>query len=155
MDTIFFMSRIQMAATLRSVNILVQDKRGKSLLQMRDGAASVSPLVWSLWGGAVEENDRGPRECAARELGEELGIEAQAHDFEIVGSRESTTQIALLVRYVRPVHWGGFMVHEGAGAGFFWREEIAQLPMSRTLRHYLENSPSLFGASSKFDAESD
>jgi 8-oxo-dGTP pyrophosphatase MutT (NUDIX family) len=135
-----------MALTLRSVNILVRDKSGKTLLQMRDSAATTAPLTWSLWGGAVDSEDAGPYECAARELGEELGIHAQADDFTLVGERRSTTQLALLVCYRHPVQWGNFTVNEGAGAGFFWRGEIELLATSGTLRYYLENYTALFAA---------
>ncbi|QBQ98160.1 NUDIX domain-containing protein [Paraburkholderia pallida] len=137
-----------MALTLRSVNILVRDESGKTLLQMRDGAASLAPLTWSLWGGAVDADDRGPYECAAREFREELGVDAKPDDFKLVASRQSTTQLALLVSYVRPMRWGEFCVNEGAGAGFFWRDEIERLPTSVALRHYLDKYTELFFAKS-------
>lgn len=133
-----------MALTSFGVKILVRDQDGKTLLQMRDGVASISPLTWSLWGGAIDAQDRSPFECAARELGEELGIRAQPEDFALVDTHRSTLQSALLVAYVRPVQWGEFTVGEGAGAGFFWRDEIEKLALSATLRHYLNQYAELF-----------
>ncbi|SSW65043.1 hypothetical protein AGI3411_01926 [Achromobacter agilis] len=111
---------------------------------MRDGDAPSSPLVWSLWGGAIDADDAGPYECAARELAEELGVSANPGDFVHVGTRQSSTQIALLLHYLHPLDWGRFLVKEGAGAGFFWREEIESIPISASLRYYLDRCASAF-----------
>ena len=111
---------------------------------MRNGDARSSPLVWSLWGGAIDPDDAGPYECAARELREELCVSARPSDFVHIGTRQSSTQIALLLHYLHPLDWGGFLVKEGAGAGFFWREEIESIPISASLRYYLDSCAAAF-----------
>jgi 8-oxo-dGTP pyrophosphatase MutT (NUDIX family) len=113
---------------------------------MRDGSAPKAPLTWSLWGGAFEPDDLGPCECAARELREELGIDAHPTDFTLVGTRSSSTQKAVLMRYAPPLGWRDFSVNEGAGAGFFWRDEIERLSVSIPLRYYFDNYTALFAA---------
>lgn len=130
---------------ITTVNILVRDRVGRALLQMRDGAAPVGPLTWSFWGGAVEPGDTDPMHTALRELEEELGIAAHPADFTEIGRRKgSDGQEAPLMLLHRAVEWGDFRVQEGAGAAYFHLEEIRQLPVSRTVSWYLANQPSVF-----------
>ena len=76
--------------SVRSVNILVRDCHRRSLLQFRDAATSAFPLTWGLWGGGIAATDDSPAHCAARELAEELAINAKPDDFTLVGARHST-----------------------------------------------------------------
>ncbi|SAI28096.1 NUDIX hydrolase YfcD [Bordetella ansorpii] len=130
---------------ITTVNILVRDRLGRVLLQMRDGAASLGPLTWSFWGGGVEPIDPDYLHTASRELEEELGIAANPADFTEIGRRKgSDGQEAPLMLLRRSVEWGDFRVQEGAGAGYFHLEEIRQLPVSRTVSWYLTNQPAVF-----------
>lgn len=137
-----------MIPQLKSVNLIVQGKDGRILLQMRDGKAKKAPLLWSLWGGAIDAADAGPLAAAVREIKEELGIDAQESEFEIIGSRNSLSQTALLMRYRPPVAWSSFSLGEGAGAGFFWSEDIAQLPIAKPLKEFFALYPGAFPSSS-------
>lgn len=128
-----------MALVLRSVNIVVRCPEGRTLLQMRDGNAVAQPLLWSFWGGAINERDDGSGAAAARELAEEAGIAAHASDFELLAERRSSTQIAHLVLLRKPVGWRDLDIREGAGAGFFWARDMAQLPVTRAVRYHLEH----------------
>jgi 8-oxo-dGTP pyrophosphatase MutT (NUDIX family) len=131
---------------ITNISILVRDRLGRSLLQMRDSAAANGPLAWSFWGGALEPEDPDHRHAAARELEEELGIVAHAADFIEIGRRTgSDGQEAPLMLLPRPVEWGEFRVLEGAGAGYFRVHEIRQLPVTRSLAWYLANKPDVFG----------
>ncbi|WP_250508295.1 MULTISPECIES: NUDIX hydrolase [unclassified Caballeronia] len=130
---------------LSSVNIVVRDSRGRTLLQMRDSAARSSPLMWGFWGGAVDADDESAHHAAARELSEELCVCAQRSDFEPIGERvDSRGRLAALFLYRPSVHWEDIRVNEGAGAGFFWREEINRLPVSNAVAWYLERCPRIF-----------
>ena len=129
---------------VRSVNILVRDGRGRTLLQFRDASAPTYPLVWGFWGGGMSLDDATPADCAVRELREELNLEAATTDFTQVGVRTSTTGDAWLMLFGRPVEWGQFEVREGAGAGFFFRGELLRLSVSRPLADHLRTAPELF-----------
>ncbi|WP_186332297.1 NUDIX domain-containing protein [Bordetella genomosp. 13] len=130
---------------ITNISILVRDRLGRSLLQMRDSAAPIGPLAWSFWGGAVEPADADHRHTASRELQEELGIAALPADFIEIGRRTgSDGQEAPLMLLPRPVEWGDFRVMEGAGAGYFHLAEIRQLPVTRSVAWYLANKPDVF-----------
>ena len=130
---------------VRSVNILVRDSRERTLLQMRDASTSTFPLLWAFWGGATSPQDASPAHCAARELREELELDATPGDFSKAGVRTSSRGEAWLMLYRPAVEWGGFRVREGAGAAFFWRGEIERLPLSKPVADHLRTDPQLFG----------
>jgi 8-oxo-dGTP pyrophosphatase MutT (NUDIX family) len=130
---------------ITNVGILVRDRLGRTLLQMRDSNAANGPLAWSFWGGAKEREDADHFHTAARELEEELGIVARPADFIEIGRRTgSDGQEAPLMLLRRAVEWGDFRVFEGAGAGYFHLEEIRQLPITKAVAWYLANKPDVF-----------
>jgi 8-oxo-dGTP pyrophosphatase MutT (NUDIX family) len=132
---------------ITNISILVRDRKGRTLLQMRDSNARIGPLAWSFWGGAVEPEDVDHRHTAARELEEELGIVALPADFIEIGRRTgSDGQEAPLMLLPRSIEWGDFRVLEGAGAGYFKLDEIRQLPVTRSLAWYLANKPDVFAS---------
>lgn len=138
---------------ITNVSILVRDRSGRSLLQMRDGAAPNGPLAWSFWGGAVEPGDADHWHAAARELDEELGVVARPAEFIEIGRRTgSDGQEAPLLLLPRPVEWGDFRVREGAGAGYFHLDEIRQLPVTRSVAWYLANRPGVFASTGQIGA---
>ncbi len=130
---------------ITNISILVRDRTGRPLLQMRDSGATLGPLCWSFWGGAVEAHDSDHHHTAARELEEELGIVATPADFvEIARRTGGDGYEAALLLLPRPVEWGDFRVMEGAGAGYFQLHEIRQLPVTRSLAWYLAHRPDVF-----------
>jgi 8-oxo-dGTP pyrophosphatase MutT (NUDIX family) len=129
---------------VRSVNVLVRDASGRTLLQFRDGSTKTFPLLWGFWGGRMDAADASPAHCAARELEEELTLSAAPSDFVKVGVRTSSLGEAWLLRFGKPVEWGMFRVREGAGAAFLWRREILRLPLSKPVAEHLRTDPDLF-----------
>lgn len=130
---------------ITNVGILVRDRLGRALLQMRDSKAPNGPLTWSFWGGGMEPEDADHWHTASRELAEELGIAALPADFTEIGRRTgSDGQEAPLMLLRRPIEWGDFRVLEGAGAGYFELDEIRQLPVTRSVAWYLANRPDVF-----------
>jgi 8-oxo-dGTP pyrophosphatase MutT (NUDIX family) len=118
--------------------LLIKNREGKILLQMRDNNPGVvSPLTWDFFGGACEGNET-PAQGAAREMREELGIEATPEDFQEVGSLITHGIDEHLLAFGRPLEWGDFKIYEGAGAGFFNHKDIALLPLSPPVRALLE-----------------
>jgi len=131
--------------TLSSVNILVRDAMQRTLLQMRDSAAASSPLLWGFWGGAIDPTDANPFHAAARELNEELGLACAPEDFTLLAERcDSRGRIAQLMLYKPTPSWKDIEINEGAGAGFFWRSEIAALPVAASVTWHLAHYPQLF-----------
>ncbi|WP_179283943.1 MULTISPECIES: NUDIX domain-containing protein [Alcaligenaceae] len=130
---------------ITNISILVRDRAGRALLQMRDSAATLGPLCWSFWGGSVEPEDADHTHTASRELEEELGIAASPAEFIEIGRRTGGDgQEAPLMLLPRPVEWGDFRVLEGAGAGYFTLPEIRQLPVTRSLAWYLAHRADVF-----------
>jgi 8-oxo-dGTP pyrophosphatase MutT (NUDIX family) len=132
-------------SVVRSVNVLVRDARGRTLLQFRDAFTQTFPLLWDFWGGRMAPIDASPAHCAARELREELALDAASTDMVKVGVRTSSKGEAWLMRFAKPVEWGTFRVCEGAGAAFLWRHEILRLPLSKPVAEHLQTDPDLFG----------
>lgn len=122
----------------QSVNILVRHVDSRVLLQFRDGRAPAFPLCWGLWGGAFEASETDPAVCAARELSEELSINAMPEKFTKIGERRSSNHIAWFMLYVLTVDWSDIDLQEGAGAGFFWHHEILKLRQARQLTEILD-----------------
>lgn len=130
---------------IKSVNILVRDAIGRTLLQIRNEDARTAPLLWGFWGGAVDVSDTGPDHAAARELGEELGVDASPDQFAVLAQRgRAAGHLAALLLYTPPLAWSDIRVCEGAGAGFFWRRELLRLPLARPVAWYLEHNPEFF-----------
>lgn len=60
----------------QAVMVLLVDRQGRLLLQLRDEHAPVAPNQWSLPGGSVESGET-PEEGARRELLEETGLRVE------------------------------------------------------------------------------
>lgn len=130
--------------SFKSVNILLRGADGRTLLQMRDGAGA-GALTWGFWGGGVEASDVSLADCAVRELGEELRLEALPQDFAFLSFRgRRAGHLAALLLYRRSVAWTEIDVREGAGAGFFWRSELLRIDVSQAVREHLMARPDLF-----------
>jgi 8-oxo-dGTP pyrophosphatase MutT (NUDIX family) len=131
--------------TLASVNVIVRDAAGRTLLQMRDSQTRISPLLWGFWGGAVDVSDESAHDAAARELSEELCVPAASADFLSLGRRvDSRRRLAELLLYRPPLSWKQICICEGAGAAFFWRREMRNLPLTNSVAWYLDRKPEFF-----------
>ena len=110
-----------------SVNTVIMDEAGKYLLQMRNSNAGIcDPLKWCFFGGGLEEEES-PIVGAMRETREELGIAVPEDEFNVVGKLAYGTGVVYLVRLRRAIAWPDIVVQEGAGAGFFTKEEILNI----------------------------
>lgn len=122
-----------------SVNTVITNGDGKYLLQMRDSTPGIcNPMKWNFFGGKIEE-EKDVRVAAARELAEELAIKTDPATFEYLGEiASSEDSIVHVVRYSNPVEWQHINVQEGAGAGFFTKDEILQIPITHATRAIVE-----------------
>jgi len=113
--------------------IIFRNREGKILLQFRNSGAFHNPLNWSFFGGLTDHPDELPLQGVIREVKEELGIDLKESDVSLLCERfwinENTKdeQTVFLYEAVEPIDWKDFDLHEGAGAAFFTKEEIAKL----------------------------
>ena len=122
----------------QAVCLLIRNAEGKFLLHMRDNSPGIyAPLTWSFFGGGVDEGEE-VVQAAKRELLEELGIDADMQDFIPMGSFEHREIDEHLVSFTPTVDWGQFKVFEGAGAGFFLREDFEKITTSSILKAHAE-----------------
>ena len=123
----------------KSVNTIIQNKTGKYLIQIRDGTEGIcNPLKWNFFGGNVSDSED-PIMGAVRETKEELGIEIEPSDFELLGKlRPREDRLVHVVRYRQPVEWQDIAVQEGAGAGYFTKDELLRLDITDATRMLAE-----------------
>jgi 8-oxo-dGTP pyrophosphatase MutT (NUDIX family) len=120
----------------RCAGLIILNSQGEYLLQMRDDTPGIaSPLCWDFFGGGIEEGEDA-RQAAAREMLEEIGVEALSDELALDFSGMVNDVEEHLFRLSRTVEWGDFKVFEGAGAGFFTPAEIAKLPCSAPVGAY-------------------
>ena len=86
----------------------------------------------------MEENEN-PIVAAQRELNEEIGIAGSEEDFLLLGDMNYDDGIVFFVRYKPNVEWKDIDVREGAGAGFFTKEEISALNVTDQAKLLVEH----------------
>jgi len=119
-------------------SVLIQNAAGKYLLQFRDGTAGINnPLTWNFFGGGAEDEEDA-LSCAAREMAEELCVSAPTDHFELLADEVVDGVQEALVRYKYPLEWTDVDIQEGAGGGFFTREEALQIPLTPLARVWVE-----------------
>lgn len=120
-------------AIQKSVNTVISNEQGKFLLQMRDGTQGIcNPLQWNFFGGTIDENED-PLLGAIREAEEELGIYLEAKDCVLMGElHPKPDRLVYIVQLKQPLEWGGFTLREGAGAGYFTKEELLKINITPT-----------------------
>ena len=132
----------------RSVAVFIlQDSRGRVLLQHKAKDSKVLPNQWAFFGGGIDAGET-PEKAVAREAKEELGIDLKDVD--------------LLGRYVAPFEGGlweqfvfiGELAHtpeelrqqqtEGQGMGLFARDELTGLGLNTHIRKILDDAFAMF-----------
>lgn len=123
----------------KSVNTIIQNSAGKYLLQIRDGTEGIcNPLKWNFFGGSLIDNED-PVAGAIRETQEELGIVVEPDDFDLVGElRPREDRLVFVIQYKQPAEWQDITVQEGAGAGYFTKDEILRIDITDATRMLAE-----------------
>lgn len=101
-------------------HVLVRDRAGRFLLQLRDQVAGIAfPGWWSLFGGGLEGTED-LRLAACRELLEETGLTAPPEALRPFGRAISSWGSKRLRLYVYAWDWAGSSadIRVGEGAGF-------------------------------------
>ena len=121
-----------------SVNTIIQNDEGKYLLQMRDGTEGIcNPLRWNFFGGGIKGINL--LEEFARELKEELGVVVNIYELNLVGDvvDENGNKVHL-AKCKKNLNWNDITVLEGAGAGFFTKDEILKINITPTTKQITE-----------------
>ena len=106
---------------------------------MRDGSEGIcNPLKWNFFGGGLTE-DEDPIVGAVRETKEELNIYAGSEYFNLVGElRPKDDRAVYVVHYNKPVEWSDITVQEGAGAGYFTKDELFRIAITDATKMLIE-----------------
>lgn len=119
----------------KSVNTIIQNSAGKYLLQVRDGTEGIcNPLKWNFFGGGLSD-DEDPLMGAARETWEELSVQVKPSYFELLGDLQpQQDRFVYAVRCKQLVEWQDITVKEGAGAGYFTKDELFKIDITDNTR---------------------
>lgn len=114
----------------KTVNIVIKNKKGQYLLQFRDNNPGINnPLKWNFWGGDAEGGES-ELEASKRELEEETGVKSEISDYKIIGKLVWQGYDVYLVSFEKALEWGEFDLLEGAGCGYFNKEDLLKIPAS-------------------------
>lgn len=113
--------------------IILQDKRGRICLQLRDNFDYVSGAgKWSFFGDHVESGESW-RDAVIRELEEEIGVKADPDQFAPYARLVPDGGLQAYhyyFRLARPVEPNEIRLSEGAGFGFW---DVKDIPLDLTL----------------------
>lgn len=118
--------------------VVLQNAEGKYLMQFRDGTKGINnPLNWDFFGGSSEGSES-VIDAAVREMAEELGMDVKPEHLEVIAEHNMKGRLEYLLRYSKPVEWGDFEIHEGAGCAFLTKDELLQLALVPRVKFFVE-----------------
>lgn len=121
-----------------SVNNIIQNSAGEYLMQMRDGNEGIcNPLMWNFFGGSLETPDEDPLVAASREFEEELGKKPSVV-FSLLGTVAEGEKMVYVCAYPEKLEWSDITIQEGAGAGYFTKEEMLKIPLTEKTKLIIE-----------------
>lgn len=122
-----------------SVFIVAKNTDNRYLLQMRDNNPGIdNALKWCVFGGSVEA-DEDVNQAVVREFKEETGYQITKEDLEPLGQiTTSKGGTGHVFRYTKTVDWDTLVVNEGAGAGFFTKQDALKIPITYNARLIIE-----------------
>lgn len=118
--------------------IIIKNKEGEYLLQLRGKDAPTAKNQWGLFGGHMEENES-PIETAWRELKEELNLDFSRDRFIFLETiifeddEEGSVHQHLFSLLLEPEE--KIKLGEGEGYGFFTKKAIELLNMPRPMSY--------------------
>jgi 8-oxo-dGTP pyrophosphatase MutT (NUDIX family) len=131
----------------RAAGIILVDRSGALLLQLRDDRTVVSPDKWSIVGGAIEPGED-PESAARRELLEETGLTVDGSLAPVAGGiypasiGPGTTEFHIYAAATAATD-ADVVLGEGRAIVFVPRDEVLGLDLSVTARRFL---PSFLGS---------
>lgn len=116
--------------------VLLQDSDDRVLMQLRDDVPGIlAPGKWCLFGGHVDPGEE-PLEAAVRELKEETGLNVEPDaliPYVRTRSRPSSN-LLFIFRAKLDLKPADICVGEGAGFGFFTRDQVDRLDLIPAFR---------------------
>ncbi len=126
-------------AAIPQAAVILPYRDGKILMQLRDDKDGiVYPGKWGFFSGSIEKGETA-RECARRELYEELGYEA-TELYELSVDLLPAPDEVVLHAFLAPIECvcSALTLYEGADFGLFYPDEIlSQQLMSQRKGYYL------------------
>ena len=126
--------------------VILHDNRHRLLLQLRDTLPeTMGPGQWGIFGGRLELGET-PRNCALREIEEELGIRLGSRSVQAFAKTQSPHGTGLYAfTTTTVVKTSDIRLAEGAGFAFLTPDQIANLPVlpavTTLLHHFFEKHP--------------
>jgi len=115
----------------RGVSVLLQDKAGRVLMQLRDDIPDIiAPGKWCLFGGHIDPGET-ILEAAIREMDEETGLVVTADELVpyVVSRSRPSTNLIYVYRMVRDITPADIRVGEGAGFAFLTRKQLDRVEL--------------------------
>lgn len=121
----------------RTVSIIIEDKQGRVLLQLRDDKPTILfPNCWTTIGGFIEPGEV-PENALKRETMEEL--EYEFVDVKFLGKFDYNDAENFVFLTKGDFKLEDFILHEGQEIRFFSNEEIKKLKLAFKIRDVLED----------------
>lgn len=117
--------------------LVLRNAAGKLLMQFRDGRPNHNPLMWTFFGGAIEEGED-PQSSSRREAQEELHVSLPLESLKLVGSHEGKLHQVYVFVCQKAVEFADITLTEGAGLGFFTLDEVKRLNLTADARYIVE-----------------
>lgn len=115
----------------RGVGVLLQDRAGRVLMQLRDDVPEIAgPGKWCLFGGHIDAGET-ILQTAIREMAEETGLNVRPDELRpyVVTRSNPRSNLVYVYHMVRDITPADICVGEGAGFAFFTRAQIGRLDM--------------------------
>ena len=119
------------------VHIWVEDSKGRLLIQKRAPHLKLMPDTWAVTGGSALAGEDSLT-AAARELSEELGIEAAPSDLKLLGRLRRRNSLCDLWRLRRDVPLSALRLQKEEVADARWvsRGQLMEMVKCRRFHHY-------------------
>ncbi len=114
------------------IAIVLRDKLGRILLQLRDEKAPRHPNCWGFFGGGIEKGET-PKEALKREAKEELRIDIEDYNYRLFKKYEFEDELGSIEEYIFvfpveiPIPELKLELGEGRGLAFLSCEEIKNI----------------------------
>lgn len=123
-----------------AIGALITDHHGRLLMQLRDNFPGVhSAGRWAIFGGHVETGED-LQTALARELAEELGLTAQLGDLSPFARNMAPggDSFILVAKYKPAISPSAIRLAEGAGFGFYDRNQLVGLDIAPNIRPFVD-----------------
>ena len=119
----------------KNVGIIIENDKGEILLQQRDDKVKLFPFCWTLFGGAMEE-DESPEDAVKREIKEEIGLDISGF------THFNNFQFGSIFQYIfyknLNLDLSKINLNEGKDIRFFSFNEIKDLKLAFNMKEIID-----------------